>query len=109
MENILVGRKRLEWIAYNYELTTHAKDRIKERASTSKTIRELILNSPLAWKSKDGLVNIAINLYEYMIVYTGENGDKALIITFINTKDSTTNVVDRFIIDYRRINNEQVW
>lgn len=95
--HILVARKRVEYIAYNYELSEHAKERIKER-SQYKTLTRCILESPLAWREKEGYVKIAFSKYEYIVVATGE--DKPLIVTFINCKNSCETVVDRFLKDY---------
>ena len=95
----LVAKKRIEWIAFNYELSSHAKNRIKERMNTTKTIAELIYDSPLFWGLEKDIVCIAFNLYEYIVVETGK--DKAVIKTFIDTRDRDETVIDRFCQFYR--------
>ena len=100
IKSILVGRKRLEWIAFNYELSSHAKDRIKERASTKKTIKEAIRISPLAWICGRDTICIALNLYEYIIVSVS---DKIPVVkTFVNTSDSGNTVVDLAFVSYMK-------
>lgn len=106
--NNLVSRKRLEWIAYNYELSLHAKDRIKERSDTIKTMRELILNSPLAWGLGNNKYCIALNLYEYIVVEHVQDftHSKPTIITFVNMKESDYNVIDKFVYAYDKLKNK---
>lgn len=98
LSSILISRKKLEWIMNNYELSTHAKDRIKERKETSQTIGELIYNSPLSWICGNQKVCIAFNLYEYIVVAT--DTDKPLVLTFVNMSDSKENVVDMAFNSY---------
>lgn len=91
----LVSRKKVEWISFNYELSLHAKDRIKERQDLSKGMGELIRNSPLAWSLCPNILCIALNLYEFIVVATDK--ETPTIMTFINTKDKGDSVIDRFI------------
>lgn len=106
--NNLLSRKRLEWIAYNYELSLHAKDRIKERSDTIKTMRELILNSPLAWGLSTTKCCIALNLYEYIIVEHIQDNSHTTpkIITFVNMRNSEYNVIDKFVYSYDKLKNK---
>ena len=107
--NNLMSRKKLEWIAYNYELSSHARERIKERMDTTKTIKELIFNSPLAWKSANNMYCIAINLFEYLVVALEQTDTETpipRIVTFIDTTATGVNVVDKFIFSYVKLRNE---
>lgn len=99
--SILISRKKLEWFAYNYELTQHAKDRIKERADTTKTIREQILNSPMAWVCGENQIAIAFNLYELIIITTTEN--VPYIRTFMNLRGCGENVTDLAFNSYIKL------
>lgn len=92
IKSILVGRKRLEWIAFNYELSSHAKERIKERSNTRKTIKEAIRVSPLSWICGKDTICIALNLYEYIIVSVAD--PVPVVVTFVNTSDKKNTVVD---------------
>ena len=48
--NILVSRKKLEWIAHNFRVSDHAEFRMVQRDSKlNRDLRTSILNSPLAW------------------------------------------------------------
>lgn len=113
MVNNLVARKKIEWIAYTYELTDHAKERIKERKDTDFTIKELILKTPLAWKTPEEYYCIALGLTEFIVLRINSNEDGTQtpsILTFISTKEKGKTVSDRFIKDHKRweekINNE---
>ena len=67
--NMLVGRKKLEWIAYNLVMTDHSKVRMRQRDENDRNdMKERILNSPLAWKTYNNRICIALNLYEYIVV-----------------------------------------
>ena len=101
----LVSRKRIEWISYNYELSLHAKDRIKERQDLRKGMGELIRNSPLSWSLCQDVLCIALNLYEYIIVATEEG--KATITTFVNTKDRGDTVIERLIETHLKGGNNE--
>lgn len=100
----LVSRKKIEWISYNYELSLHAKDRIKERQDLTKGMGELIRNTPLSWSLSADYLCIALNLYEYIIVAI----DKATptIMTFVNTKDKGDTVIERFIENHLKGEHE---
>ena len=102
-EHTLVSRKRLEFIAYNYEISTHARDRLKERRALSKTIRESILTSPLAWrKQTDHTIKIAFSKNEFIVVEDTTGTRKVpVIITYINLENSDCSVIDKFIEDYK--------
>lgn len=93
----LVSRKKIEWVSYNYELSLHAKDRIKERLNTNKTIRELIINSPLSWGLDKNILIIAFNLYEYIAVSTDTG--KPIVVTFVDLRQHKKGitVIDLFI------------
>ena len=104
--SILLSRKKLEWIAYNYELTSHAKERIKERADTTKTIKEQILNSPMAWLCGENKYAIALNLYELVIITTNDN--VPYVKTFMNLRDCGDNVTDLAFKSYIKLYKGQL-
>lgn len=104
----LISRKRLVWIANNFELSRHAKNRLKERTDTDRTIDDLILNSPLAWSQCRGKICIAFNMYEYIVVSLDrEDKEKpATVLTFVNMEDSGDCVIDMFVNTYMKINHK---
>lgn len=103
--NNLVARKKIEWIAYTYELTDHAKERIRERKDLDMTIKQLILKTPLAWTTSEGYYCLALGLKEFMVLKIRENEDGTqtpVILTYIHITDENKSVVDRFIKDYNK-------
>lgn len=105
--NILVGRKKLEWIANNFIMSEHAKfaQIRRDDALTKDALKKRILNSPLSWKTKNNCVAIALDLYNYIVV-DPENKDSygttiPIVVTFVNVKESGINVVDKFIVEYK--------
>lgn len=106
--NILIGRKKVEWLANNFVMSEHAKfAQIRRDDSLSRSaLKKRILNSPLSWKTKNGCVAIALDLYNYIVVNTDTTRDsngKAIpvVLTFVNVKESGINVVDKFIVEYK--------
>ena len=100
----LVSRKMIEWIAHNYELTSHARERIKERYSETKTIKQAILDSCLSWYYDKDTIAIAVNKDDIFYVKIERNTDgkthSAKIITFTWESKSGCNVVDKFCKNY---------
>jgi hypothetical protein len=105
MENILVGRKKIEWIANTYAISAHAKTRIIRRDKYSSfDLRERILRSPLAWKTSDTCIAIALDLHNYIIVDTASVIDgetRPLVVTFVNTEQYEENVIDKMLVAYK--------
>ena len=66
----LLTQEELDYIADNYVLTNHAKEKVEERLRTitKKSIKHLIKNCMMAYYNTDGFVNIAINNYKYFVV-----------------------------------------
>lgn len=95
--HILVARKRIEYIAYNYVVSEHAIERLKTR-SQYRSLQQCILNSSLAWRAPDGYLKIAFSKYEYIVVAITE--DEPVVVTFVNCKNSGDTVTDRFLKDY---------
>jgi len=104
-QHTLVARKRLEFIAYNYLVSSHARERLKERRAVGTTIKDSILKSPLAWRLPDKTIKIAFNKNEYVVVSdTTGTHDMPTIITFISLDNMT--VIDEFIQDYENLKKE---
>jgi hypothetical protein len=105
----LVGRGKIEWIAYNYQLSNHAEERMLERIKKAKkkTLKERILDSQFAWKTYKGCICIALDLYEYIVVNPSVknniNGWIPLVVTYVDTKDDGKTVVDKFLEHYYEI------
>nr|DAH56627.1 MAG TPA: hypothetical protein [Caudoviricetes sp.] len=102
--SVLVGRKKIEFVAYTYQLSEHAKVQLLRRGTDlSVDLRDRILNSPLAWKVRDGRIAIALSLYEYIVVYVPRKGlgQSPTIITYVDTTRSGVNVIDKMLISYR--------
>lgn len=109
MVNELIARKKIEWIAYNYKMTDHAQERIKERKETELTIKELILKTPLAWKTPEDFFCLALGLTEFIVIKIKNNEEGTqtpVILTYISTKQEGKTVVDRFIKDHNRWNEK---
>lgn len=103
--NILVSRKKLEWVAYNHKLTAHAEAQMMRRdTSLNFDLRERILNSPLAWKTASGCIAIALDLYNYIVV-NADTGDRnpAIVVTFVNVEERGISVIDKMLMSYREI------
>lgn len=98
--NVLVGRKKIEWIAYNHRLTNHAKMQMMRRGFNEGDLQSAILNSPLSWKFSEGYVGIALNLFEYLVV-TNDVSPKSSIVTYVNLEDEEYSVIDKMLISYQ--------
>ena len=68
VDNILVGRKKVEWIANNIKLTQHAELRLLQKDKSTRSIKHRILETPLAWKTETGCIAIATDLFHYFVV-----------------------------------------
>lgn len=101
--NILVGRKKLEWIAYNHKLSAHAKVQMLRRDSHFDfRLASRILNSPLAWKTRSGCIAIALDLFTYIVVDAVNIKDGlATVVTFINLEKYNETVIDKMLIEYK--------
>lgn len=100
----LVNRKKIEWIAYNYKMTSHAQERIKERYVSPKTIRQAMLDSCLAWFQEEDLVAIAINNDDIFYVRLSYdhmgNMEYATLVTYTWKSKNGYTVVDKFCKNY---------
>lgn len=100
--NILVSRKKVEWVAHNFEISNHAKMQMVRRGLLNTNIASLILNSPLFWKEGKAYIAIAFNLFEYIIVAVPEmNSGKPVIVTYVSLKDQGYSVIDKMLIAYQ--------
>ena len=98
--NVLVGRKKIEWIAYNHKLTNHAKMQMMRRGFNEGDLQSAILNSPLFWKFSEGYVGIALNLFEYLVV-TNDESPKSSVVTYVNLENEGYSVIDKMLISYQ--------
>lgn len=85
----------LEEIADNYELTFHAKERIRERLGDA-NIKNAILNNVIAYFNYDGSINIAINDYEYFVFIPNEERQKYVCITFKEKSLNGINIYEKY-------------
>jgi hypothetical protein len=104
--NILVSRKKLEWIAHNHILSNHAEYRLLQRdILIDRDLKKSILNSPLAWKSIIGTIYIALDLYRYIVVDDREYGSP-IVVTFADTRDNPSakgiNVFEMAVVEYKK-------
>lgn len=105
--NILVKRKLVEWIAHNYVLSDHAQIRmIQKDLNDNIALKTRILESPLQWKTNNGCICIALNLYNYIVVEPAKVNEKTgekypYVVTFNNIKESNSNVIDRMMMTYK--------
>lgn len=100
--NILVGRKKIEWVAHNHKISAHAKMQMVRRGAQEVNLKLSILNSPLAWKLQSGYIAIALNLYEYVVVGRNEE-EKATIVTYLNLNGENYTVIDKMLVEYQDI------
>lgn len=103
--NILVSRKKVEWIAHRHTISQHAKTQMIRRDSfTEFALRGRILNSPLAWKTFNGCIAIALDLHNYIVVdpTTEVAGEiTPTVVTFVNLALYDENVVDKMLVTYK--------
>ena len=105
--NVLVGRKKVEWVAYNHKISEHAKMQMVRKGLLNYNLTAAILNSPLAWKLSKGYIAIALNLYEYVVVAVPEKGASATIVTYVNLSDKGYSVIDKMLITYQDMIREK--
>lgn len=96
--NMLVSRKKLEYIAHNINITVHAKERINGRLGEDVDIRTMILNSPFWYRNVDGSINIAIDQKKYFVV--AENDGVYTMITVKEPSKNGYDIMDKFVIAY---------
>lgn len=99
--NILVGRKKVEWIAYNHKISEHAKMQMVRRGLINYNLTAAILNSPLSWKLPKGYIAIALNLYEYVVAIIPEGVPEATIVTYVNLSNAGYSVIDKMLVAYQ--------
>lgn len=89
----LLTKNELQEIANNCYLTKHAKERIKERKNYI-NIKKAIQNSFFAYYNTDGSINVAINPYEYFVIYYNNLYHNYVIVTF---KAKSLNHINIFV------------
>lgn len=85
--NMLISRKRIEWIACNFKVSAHAQMRLIQRDTVlERDLKACIRRSPLCWKNINGTICIALDLYRYIVVddRTGE----PVVVTFADARDN---------------------
>lgn len=101
---ILVSRKKVEYVAFTYKLSQHAQMQLIRRdRNLSMDLRERILGSMLAWKTRNECIAIALSLHEYIVVAVPKKGENIppTVITYVNTTESGLTVVDKMFIHYK--------
>lgn len=98
--NMLVTRKTVAWISYNFKLSDKAKEQALKYFTLNKSIRQRIFESPLAWKNNNGYC-IALDLFNYLVVETVD--ELPVIQEIIDTSEISNNftVVDQMFKDYK--------
>ena len=109
IKNILVRRKKIEWIAENFVQTFHSDLRFTQLdTSKNENLKTRIKNTSLAWKTNGGCICIALTLYTYIVVNpnttTKDGKHNATIITYVDTIKSGVTGVDKFVADYKKFN-----
>lgn len=99
-----VSRKKIEYIAHNFILTTHAKKRLMQRYGTIKDVRKMLLNCILAWENTDKTINIAIDYNHYFVV--GCIDGKYKIVTYNDKSKTGYTIIDKFILAYLGIDRQ---
>ena len=80
----------LEEIANNFSLSYHARQRLEERGKEI-DVKNLILNSCLAYYNTDGTINIAKDKYFYLVVAIKTDG-----YTVVTYKEKSHNGITIF-------------
>ncbi len=106
--NVLVGRKKIEWIAYNHKISDHAKMQMVRRGCRNYNLQTMILNSPLNWKLPNGYIAIALNLFEYIVVASANDTDEATVVTYVNLRNEEYSVIDKMLVTYQDTIREEV-
>lgn len=108
INNILVGRKRVVWIANNLRVSPHAELRLLQKDKSTRTLTQRILETPLAWKTKLGRVAIACDLFHYLVIDGNDKDESgkncATLITLIDLMPTGITVCDVFMQDYKSFN-----
>lgn len=99
--NVLVGRKKVEWVAYNHKISEHAKMQMVRRGLLDYNLTAAILNTPLTWKLSKSYIAVALNLYEYVVVAMSEKAVPATIVTYVNLSNEGYSVIDKMLITYQ--------
>ncbi len=105
--NILVSRKRIEWIACTCKVSAHAEYRFIQRDNVvDRDLKTSIRRSPLSWKSvEDGKIYIAFDLYRYIVVDDSDN-TTPIIVTFADARENPiakgTNVFEMAMFEYKK-------
>lgn len=106
MENSINNVKRLKkWqikeIANNYQLTSHAKQRIKQRFKEdidNDKLYWLIRHSKFAFQNNDGSFDIAIADKHSIIVVYSEKNKKYMVVTCLATSWRNYTTEDKYEI-----------
>lgn len=109
--NMLVSRKKIEWIATNFKVSEHAELRFIQRDTVlERDLKQCIRRSPLCWKQLDGSICIAFDLYTYIVVVVSDEG-VPIIKTFLDTREDTraTNldVLQIAMMEYKKFITEK--
>lgn len=85
--NMLVSRRKIEWIAFNFKVSSHAEIRFIQRdTALERDLKQCIRRSPLCWKQVDGSICIAFDLYNYIVVVEDDN-NVPIIKTFLDARE----------------------
>lgn len=94
----VLSRKKIEYIAHNYEFSKHSFNRLRQRCGNF-DVRKMILNALFAYVNTDGYINIAVDLNHFFIVKELKN-NKYKIITFQEKSMNGYTTVDKFVFAY---------
>lgn len=103
--NMLISRKKIEYIAHNLVITNHAKQRIMERLGCNVDIRQLILNSPFWFRDVDESIVISIDQQRYFVI--AENNNTFKLITIKEPSENGYDIMDKFVLAYSRKERER--
>lgn len=95
--NMLISRKKLEYIAHNLIMTTHAKERMLERLGDV-DITRTILNSPFWFRNCEGYIIIGIDIQRYFVVEETERG--FILVTVTDPSTNGYDIMDKFVLNY---------
>lgn len=103
--NMLVSRKKIEWISCNFIVSAHAQMRFIQRDTIlERDLKTCIRRSPLCWKNINGTISIAFDLYNYIIV--DDRTSEPVIVTFADARENPvtrgTDVWQMAMFEYKK-------
>ena len=102
--NILLTKRELNFIYKNVKVSKHAFERARDyidKDITISKIKNIIKNSPFAWKQSNGQYVVAVDEFSYFVLYRFFNS--YMLVSYLRKSDNNYNVIDKFIFEYKGV------